>query len=175
MDTVGKRKDGGAESSTGIYTPACVKQTTRGRCHVAQGPQPCSVMACRDGAGWGRGEAQEAGDTRAPVTQTVNSQPAMQETWFPSLGPEDPREKGMATHSSILACRSPWVEEPDGVQSTGLQRIRPSWATKHALLTHGVIWRKLPQDCKARLLPFFKKVNTKVIFISLEPSSLPLR
>ena len=38
-----------------IYTPACVKQTTRGRCHVAQGPQPCAVMACRDGAGRGRG------------------------------------------------------------------------------------------------------------------------
>ena len=45
------------------------------------------------------------------VTQTVNNLPAMQETWFRSLGQEDPLEKGMATHSSILAWRIPWTEE----------------------------------------------------------------
>ena len=48
--------------------------------------------------------------------------PAMQETWVQSLGQEDPLEKGMATHSSILAWRIPWTEEPDGLQSMGPQR-----------------------------------------------------
>ena len=48
----------------------------------------------------------------------------MQETWFPSLGWEDPLEKGMATHSSILAWRIPWTEEPDRLQSMGSQRVR---------------------------------------------------
>ena len=46
----------------------------------------------------------------------------MQEMWVPSLGGEDPLEEGMATHSSILAWRIPWTEEPDGLQSMGLQR-----------------------------------------------------
>ena len=45
----------------------------------------------------------------------------MQETWVPSLGQEDPLEKEMTTHSSILAWRIPWTEEPGGLQSTGLQ------------------------------------------------------
>ena len=44
------------------------------------------------------------------------------ETWVQSLGQEDPLEEGMATHSSILAWRIPWTEEPGGLQSTGLQR-----------------------------------------------------
>ena len=45
----------------------------------------------------------------------------MQETWVQSLGWEDPLEKEMATHSSILAWRTPWTEEPDGLQSMGPQ------------------------------------------------------
>ena len=49
----------------------------------------------------------------------------MQETWGRSLGQEDPLEKEMATHSRILACRIPWTEEPGGLQSMGLQRVRP--------------------------------------------------
>jgi len=44
--------------------------------------------------------------------------------WVRFLGREDPLEEGMATHSSILAWRIPWTEEPDGLQSTGLQRVR---------------------------------------------------
>ena len=55
--------------------------------------------------------------------------PAMQETWVRSLGWEDPLEKEMATHSSILAWRIPWMEEPGGLQSTGLQRVGHDWAT----------------------------------------------
>ena len=49
--------------------------------------------------------------------------PAMRETWVRSLGWEDPLEKEMATHSSILAWRIPWTEEPGSLQSTGLQRV----------------------------------------------------
>ena len=48
------------------------------------------------------------------VAQLVKNLPAMQETWFQFLGWEDPLEKGMATHSSILAWRSPWTEERGG-------------------------------------------------------------
>ena len=46
------------------------------------------------------------------MAQTVKSLPAMQETWVPSLGGDDPLEKGMAPHSSILVWRIPWTEEP---------------------------------------------------------------
>ena len=54
----------------------------------------------------------------------VKNLPAMQETQVGSLGQEDPLEKGMATHSSILAWRIPWSEEPGGLQPTGSQRVR---------------------------------------------------
>ena len=49
----------------------------------------------------------------------VKNLPAIQETQVQSLGQEDPPEKGMASHSSVLAWRIPWPEEPDGLQSTG--------------------------------------------------------
>ena len=55
------------------------------------------------------------------MTQTVKNLPAMQETQVRSLGQEDPLEKEMATHSSILAWRIPWTEETHGLQSMGLQ------------------------------------------------------
>ena len=51
----------------------------------------------------------------------VKNLPAMQETWLRSLGGEDPLEKEMATHFSILAWEIPWTEEPGGLQSMGLQ------------------------------------------------------
>ena len=57
------------------------------------------------------------------VAQMVKNLPVMQETWVQSLGCEDTLEKGMATHSSILAWRIPWTEEPGGLQSMGLQRV----------------------------------------------------
>ena len=53
----------------------------------------------------------------------------MQEIW--SLGQEDPLEKGMTSYSSVLVWRIPWIEEPGGLQSIGLQRVRHDWATKH--------------------------------------------
>ena len=59
----------------------------------------------------------------------VKNLPAVWETWVQSLGSEDPLEKGMATHSSILAWRIPWTEETGGLQSMGLQRIGHDRAT----------------------------------------------
>ena len=56
------------------------------------------------------------------VAQMVKKLPAMRETWVPSLGQEDLLEKGMATHSCMLAWRIPWTEEPGGLQSVGSQR-----------------------------------------------------
>ena len=53
------------------------------------------------------------------VAQLVKNLPAMRETWVQSLGQEDSLEKGMATHSNILAWRIPWTEESGGLQSTG--------------------------------------------------------
>ena len=64
----------------------------------------------------------------------IKNPPAMWETLVPSLSWEDPLEKGMATHSSILAWRSPWTEEPGGLQSMGSQ----------------VVWH----DCALRALGF---------------------
>ena len=63
------------------------------------------------------------------MAQMVKNLPAMQETQIRSLGGEDPLEMGMATHSSILAWRIPWIEEPGGLQSKGLQRVRHEYAT----------------------------------------------
>ena len=53
------------------------------------------------------------------MAQPVKNPPAMQETWVPSLGQEGPLEKGIATHSSILAWRIPWTEKPGRLQSMG--------------------------------------------------------
>ena len=58
------------------------------------------------------------------VAQMIKSLPAIQETQVGSLGQEDPPEKGMATHSSILDWEIPWTEEPGGLQSMGSQRVR---------------------------------------------------
>ena len=57
------------------------------------------------------------------MAQMVKNLPAMWETRVQSLGWEDPLEKGMATHSSILAWRIPWTKEPGGLQSMGSQRV----------------------------------------------------
>jgi len=57
------------------------------------------------------------------VAQSVKNLPAVQETWVRSLGREDPLEKEMATHSSILARKIPQTEEPGGLQSMELQRV----------------------------------------------------
>ena len=75
------------------------------------------------------------------VAQTVNNLPIMQETRVWSLSGEEPLEEGMAKHSSILAWRTPWTEEPGGLQSMGLQRVGLNWVTNFHL--HG----KVHEEC----------------------------
>ena len=74
------------------------------------------------------------------VTQTVNNLPAMQKTRVQSLGQEDALEKEMTTHSSILACRIPWTEEPGSFQSIGSQRVRHNWSDLACM--HACTWCK---------------------------------
>ena len=64
------------------------------------------------------------------VAQSVKNLPAVQETWVQSLGWEDPLEKEMATHSSILAWKIPWTEEFGGLQFMGLQESDTDLVTK---------------------------------------------
>ena len=57
------------------------------------------------------------------MAQVIKNPPAMHEIWIRYLGQEDPLEKEMAIHSSILVWRIPWTEEPGGLQSMGSQRV----------------------------------------------------
>ena len=68
------------------------------------------------------------------MAQTVKNLPTVQEPWIRSLDGEDPLEKGMATHLSILAWKIPWTEELGGLQSMGLQRV--DMTERLQLLTH---------------------------------------
>ena len=63
------------------------------------------------------------------MAQAVKYLPAMWETWVQSLGREDTLEKEMATHSSTVVWKIPWMEEPGGLQFTGSQRVAHNWAT----------------------------------------------
>ena len=67
------------------------------------------------------------------VAQTVKRLPTMQKTWFQSLGREDLLEKEMAPHSSILAWKIPWMEEPGRLQSMGSLRVGHDWVTSLSL------------------------------------------
>ena len=69
------------------------------------------------------------------MAQRLKHLSAMWDTWVRSLGQEDPLEKEMATHSSILAWRIPWMEEPGRLQSMGLQRVGYNSATSLSLFT----------------------------------------
>ena len=72
--------------------------------------------------------------------------PAMWETWVRSLGQEDPLEKEMATHSSIVAWRIPWTEEPGRLQSMGSQRVRHDWVTSPSFFLSRFIIAFLPRN-----------------------------
>ena len=74
----------------------------------------------------------------SPVAQIGKNLPAMKETQVQSLGQEDPLEKGLATHSSILVWRIPWTEEPGGQRSMESQRVGCDWATKHSTAPSGL-------------------------------------
>ena len=70
------------------------------------------------------------------VAQRLKHLPGMWETWVQSLGREDPLEKEMATHSSTLAWRIPWREEPGRLQSMGSQRVGHDWVASLTSLTY---------------------------------------
>ena len=77
------------------------------------------------------------------VAQRLKRLPAMQETWVRSLGQEDPLEKEMATHSSTVAWRIPWREEPGRLQSMGLQRVGHDWVTLLSLSMQNMTFKNI--------------------------------
>jgi len=101
------------------------------------------------------------------VAQMIRNPSAMRETWVRSLGREDPLEEGMATHSSVLAWRIPWTEEPGGLQSMGLQRIRHDWVTKQQYVLR-MLMRPIFQLIFPWMDLFRKKIRSiSVLFIYL--------
>ena len=98
------------------------------------------------------------------VAQMVKNLPSMQETLVRFMGREDPLEKGMDTHSSIVAWRTPWTEEPGGLQSIGPQRVGEDWATNTAPLCSATSWwPKFKSPLQIPKVSFFKTE-----FISVE-------
>ena len=100
------------------------------------------------------------------VAQMVNKLPTVLETWIWPLGQDDPLEKGMASHSNILAWRIPWTEEPGGLQSMGSQRVRWDWASNKNF--HKKIEKKQKQKHSKRFVNFvhlFKK--SSITFVDL--------
>ena len=89
-----------------------------------------------------------------PMAQSVKNLPAKQESQVQSLGRQDPLEKGMATHSSILAWRIPWTEELGRLQSVGSQRVGHNWMTN--TFTHFNLGT-------LKCLPFFMVVIWKIL------------
>ena len=121
-----------------------------------------------EGSTWGynnRGECGLYSCYYLPhLTQTVKHVPTMQETWVRSLGREDPLEKEMAPHSSILAWKIPWTEEPGRLQSMGSQRVGHNWATSLSHLKGeasfgwpcSLLTRKVPLLLVSCPLPFYR-------------------
>ena len=85
-----------------------------------------------------------------PVAQRVKHLPAVRETWVQSLGGEDSLEKEMATHSSILAWKTPWMEKPGGLQSMESQS-----RTRLSDFTFTFLFRKIPCRTKWQLTLVF--------------------
>ena len=91
------------------------------------------------------------------MAQMVKNPPAMPETWVQFLGWDDPLEKGMETHSSILAWRIPWTEDSDKLWSMGSQTIGHDWVAKHSSFSTyrrqvedmggGLFWEGLIGSC----------------------------
>ena len=97
--------------------------------HSAGKESTCNAGDIGSIPGWGRSPGEGIGyllqySWASLMAQLVKNLPAMWESWIPSLGWEERLEEGMATHSSILAWRIPWTEEPGGLQSMRLQRVR---------------------------------------------------
>ena len=116
--------------------------------------------------------------------QMVKNLPAMQETWVQFLGWEDPPEKEMAAHSSILAWGVPWTKEPGGLQSMGLQRVGYSWATNNLTFNLSlVIWEHFFQELLSVMAwgpcpqqtnkPFGDAMGGWVLWVMQNPKELP--
>ena len=131
---MGSRRVGHDLANEQLYSLLRVRQTASG--HLLSSTGSFSGLRDdlheRDGAGGGK-EAEEGGGTHTQGFSGGSgpkNPPAKQKIWVQSLGREDPLEKGLATHSSILAWKIPWMEEPGGLQSTGPQRVGHDRATK---------------------------------------------
>ena len=85
------------------------------------------------------------------VAQRLKRLPTMRETWVQSLGREDPLEKEMATHSSTLAWKIPWMEECGRLQSMGSQRVRHDWVTSLSHFTGASLVAPLLKNLPAML------------------------
>ena len=109
---------------------ACFLDSSAGRESTCNAGDPDSIPGSGRSTGEGIGYPLQYSGTSL-VAQLVKNLPAMQVTWVWSLGREDALEKGMATHSSILPWRIPWIKEPCGLQSIGSQRVEYNWMTKH--------------------------------------------
>ena len=97
------------------------------------------------------------------VGQMVNNLLAMQETQLQSLVQEDPQEKRMATHSSILAWRIPWTEEPGGLQSIGSQRVGHDWVTNTLHSIHSPFSYPLVEFYNKKMLNFLTVQVDKIL------------
>ena len=109
----------------------------------------------------------------------VKNLPAVQEIWVQSLSQEDPLGKGMATHSSILAWRISWTEEPGGLQSLGSQRVGHNWATNTFTFFHFIHQRNpgelsnSPKWLKSSLKYHLQlKINKNIGGSGLEPKRI---
>ena len=102
----------------------------------------------------------------------VKSLPAMQETRVRSLGGEDPLKEGIATHASILVWRIPWIEEPGGLQSIGLQRVGHDWRDLAGMHIKRLCYKKL---FVLQFLLWFKllKWNLYLMFTAKSLQSCP--
>ena len=96
------------------------------------------------------------------VAQSVKHLLTMWETQVRSLGWEDPLEKKMATHSSTLAWKIPWTEEPGGLQSMGSQRVRQGWTTKLSTFSFAKSFNPDPNSFQKFLCTFSFVFYTEV-------------
>ena len=98
--------------------------------------------------------------------------------WVQSLGQEDPLEERMATHSSILARRIPWTEEPGGLQSIGLQIVRHEWSYLSCTSNDGIIfilrqiWRKPRRKVDGSWESWLRKKESSLLRLQLQSSLL---
>ena len=107
------------------------------------------------GSGRSPGEGIAQCSWASLVAQMVKNPPAMQETWVQSMDWEGPLKGETATHSRILAWRIPWTEEPGGLQSMGLLRLRHDWATH----TFPFGWRKSGENRNSKLVSMVKSLG----------------